>query len=120
MSVDWNAVPPPVTTIAWRLCHIGGPILGMRVSNHFGDGTWDVTMVDWPGTAAALDYVDDAYEARKAGIASLGEQGLAKAVGPSEGPYADRSHAALILHISREVIHHGRGGRVRDLYLARD
>jgi hypothetical protein len=121
---DWQVpepVPPPVTTIAWRLCHIGGPVLGMRVSNHFGAGTWDVTMVDWPGTAAAaLDYVDDAYEAWTAGIATLDEQALARPVGPSEGPYADRSYAALILHISREVIHHGAEvALLRDLYRAR-
>lgn len=121
---DWRypePVPPPVTTIAWRLCHIGGPILGMRVSNHFGDGTWDVRMVDWPGTAsAALDFVDDAYEAWKTGIAGLDEQGLAKAVGPAEGPFADRSYAALILHINREIIHHGAEvSLLRDLYRSR-
>jgi hypothetical protein len=28
--------PPPVTTIAWRMAHIAGPVLGIRASNHFG------------------------------------------------------------------------------------
>ena len=64
---------------------------------------------------------DDAYEAWTAGIATLDEQGLANPVGPSEGPYADRSYAALILHISREVIHHGAEvALLRDLYRARN
>jgi hypothetical protein len=112
--------PPPVTTIAWRLCHIAGPVLGMRVSNHFGDGTWDVELVDWPGTADdALALLDDTYDAWRGGIADLGDEGLAKAVGPAEGPFAERSYAALILHIHREVIHHGAEvALLRDLYRA--
>ena len=121
---DWDFPepdPPPVTTIAWRLCHIAGPVLGMRVSNHFGDGSWDVTMVEWPGTAeAALAAVDDAYDAWRTGIAGLDEEALGEPVGAVEGPYADRTYAALILHISREVIHHGAEvALLRDLYRAR-
>ncbi|MDV7268912.1 DinB family protein, partial [Rhodococcus oxybenzonivorans] len=37
---------------------------------------------------------------------------------PSEGPFADRSMAALVLHVNREVIHHGAEiALLRDLYL---
>ena len=42
-----------------------------------------------------------------AGVPSLDEAGLARPVGPAEGPWQDRSYAALVLHINREVIHHG-------------
>jgi hypothetical protein len=63
--------PAPVTTIAWRLGHVG-----------------------------------------------LSDGELARPVGSSEGPFADRSLAALVLHINREVIHHGAEiALLRDLYL---
>lgn len=38
-TIDWvrpEPQPPPVTTIAWRLCHIGSG-LTLRVNHHFGD-----------------------------------------------------------------------------------
>jgi hypothetical protein len=121
---DWQVpepAPAPVTTIAWRLCHLVGPVVGMRISNHFGDATWDVQLVDWPATADdALALLDDTYDAWRDGVAGLGDEGLAKAVGPAEGPHADRTFAALILHINREVIHHGAEvALLRDLYRAR-
>ena len=37
--------------------------------------------------------------------------------GPAEGPYADYPFIALILHINREMIHHGAEiACIRDLY----
>ena len=45
---------------------------------------------------------------------------LARPCGPAEGPYADYPMAALVLHINREVIHHGAEvALLRDLYRAR-
>ncbi len=38
---------------------------------------------------------------------SLGPEGMARPCGPAEGPYADEPMATLVLHISRELIHHG-------------
>jgi hypothetical protein len=50
----------------------------------------------------------------------LGTDGLARPCGASEGPYANRPMAALVLHINREVIHHGAEvALLRDLYLRR-
>lgn len=98
--------PPPFTTIAWRLGHIGA-LLRMRVSNHFGDASFDVRAVDWPGSAdAGISFVADAYHDWKSAVATLDEAALAQRCGPTEGPYADRSMAALVLHINREVLHH--------------
>jgi hypothetical protein len=55
-----------------------------------------------------------------AGVRSLGEEGLAQAVGPAEGPYAALPYATLVLHINREVIHHlAEVLTLRDLYRAR-
>ena len=51
---------------------------------------------------------------------SLGEEGLGRPCGPAEGPFAHAPLAALVLHINREVIHHGAEVcLLRDLYLQR-
>ena len=51
---------------------------------------------------------------------ALGEDGLARPCGPAEGPYAREPMATLVLHIHREVIHHGAEvALLRDLYRAR-
>ena len=43
---------------------------------------------------------------------------LARPVGAAEGPFAESSMAGLVLHISREAIHHGAEiCLLRDLYL---
>jgi hypothetical protein len=113
--------PEPFTTIAWRMCHIGGGVLGFRASNHFGDGTRaDESAVDWPGTAAdAIAFVEDAYQRWMTGLESLPDAGYARPCGPAEGPYADHPFATLVLHISREVFHHAAEvATLRDLYRA--
>jgi hypothetical protein len=54
-------------------------------------------------------------------VRALGEEGLAEPCGPSEGPWADAPKADLVLHIHREVIHHGAEiALLRDLYRWRD
>jgi hypothetical protein len=64
--------------------------------------------VDWPASAqAAIAYVEDGYSRWMAGVRSLDAEALAAAIGPAEGPWAARSFAQLVLHISREVMHHG-------------
>jgi hypothetical protein len=113
--------PPPVTTIAWRLIHIAAPCLGERAENHFGEGwpAWDD--IEWPATAAAaLDYVDHWYARWLEGVQRLGDDGMARMVGDAEGPWAEHPYAGLVLHINREVIHHGAEvALLRDLYRAR-
>lgn len=43
--------------------------------------------------------------------------GLGQAIGPAEGPWADHSMAELVLHINREMLHHGAEIALpRDLY----
>lgn len=50
----------------------------------------------------------------------LDDTGLAQPCGPAEGPWADLPMAALVLHINREVIHHGAEiALLRDLWRAR-
>jgi hypothetical protein len=122
---DFDHPPPdpePVTTIAWRIGHIAIGCLGMRASNHFGDGSVSYASTDWPLDAAGgLRLLDHHYDAWMAGVRSLDLVGLARPCGPAEGPFADYPFAALVLHINREVIHHGAElALLRDLYLRRD
>jgi DinB superfamily len=108
--------PPPVTTIAWRLSHIAGPILANRNANHFSGPSFDIQTFAWPGSAqAALDLIDDGYARWSAGVQALDEAALARDVGHIEPWPAPM--AALVLHINREVIHHGAEiACIRDLY----
>lgn len=112
--------PPPVTTIAWRLAHIVVGVLGMRVASHFGGPPVDYQSHAYAGTAAdALAQLDDAHAAWVGGVRGLDAAALAAPCGPAEGPYAELSMAALVLHINREVIHHGAEvSLLRDLYRA--
>jgi hypothetical protein len=120
--IDWAPEPPdlaPVTTIAWRLCHIAGPCLWMRWNHHFGDGTWTPIRDDWPTTAAAgLQYLDEGYHRWRDAITTHPER-LTEPTGDAEGPYADLPFATLVLHLTREICHHGGEiGTLRDLYRA--
>lgn len=112
--------PPPVTTIAWRIGHLIVGIFGMRNAGHFGGEPVDYPTADYPGNATdALTALDAGYDAWCNGVRGLGAAGLAEPAGPSEGPYADSSMAMLVLHINREVIHHGAEiALLRDLYRA--
>jgi DinB family protein len=121
--------PPPVTTIAWRLLHIAVGCFATRTSTFFGDGSvpGDATMADprhaptdLPGTATdALAFLESTYQRWHDAIAVLDEEALCAPLGPRGGPYADDPMAGLIVHINREVMHHG--GEIcllRDLYRA--
>ena len=110
--------PEPVTTIAWRLAHIIVGVFAARVASHFGGAPADWATWEYAPTAEqALKQLDQAHDAWISGIRGLGASGLAHPVGPAEGPFAESSMAALVLHINREVIHHGAEiSLIRDLY----
>jgi hypothetical protein len=112
--------PPPVTTIAWRLAHLIVGVFGARNAGHFGGPPADYPTWEYAGTAEeALRQLDAGYAGWVAGVRTLDETGLAAPCGPSEGPWADHSMAELVLHVNREVIHHGAEiALLRDLYRA--
>lgn len=113
--------PPPVTTIAWRLAHLVVGVFGARNASHFGGPEDSYESHDYPGTAAgALAQLDDAHDRWMAGVRSLDADALARPCGPAEGPFGHLPMATLVLHIHREVIHHGAEvALLRDLYLHR-
>lgn len=114
--------PPPVTTIAWRLGHVIVGVLGARIASHLGGPPVDYQTFHYAGTAEeALAQLDDGYQTWSGGVESLGASELARPCGPTEGPFAERPLAALVLHVNREVIHHGAEvALLRDLYLRRE
>ena len=113
--------PAPVTTIAWRLGHILVGVLAARSASHFGGPEASYDSWDYAGTAdQALAQLDREYARWRDGVAALGAEGMARPCGPAEGPYAEVPLAALVLHINREMIHHGAEiALLRDLYAHR-
>jgi hypothetical protein len=120
---------PPVTTIAWRMMHLAANCFWNRYQAFFGDqdAPADLDMfdprflpADLPGTAAGgTAFLEDAYRRWHRSIAALDEATLREPLGVRGGPYAEDSMAALIVHISREAMHHGGEiGALRDLYRA--
>lgn len=120
-GVDFSYPPPqpePFTTIAWRLAHVIIGVLAMRSHSHFGGPA--ASYETWPyatDAATALKQLDEEKDRWTAGVRGLSDADLDKPCGPAEGPYADYPMSVLVLHINREVIHHGAEiSLIRDLY----
>jgi len=120
-GVDFAYPPPepaPFTTIAWRMAHVIVGVLAARNHSHFGGPpadyeTWDYAL----DAGSALRQLDDAYAGWINGVRKLDDDGLAAPVGEAEGQWAAEPMTTLILHINREVIHHGAEiACIRDLY----
>jgi hypothetical protein len=120
-AIDFTYPPPqpePFTTIAWRLAHVIVGVLAMRNHSHFDGPPADYQSWNYATDAkTALQQLDDAYANWITGVRGLSDDDLNRPCGPAEGPYADYPLTALILHINREVIHHGAEiACIRDLY----
>lgn len=100
--------PAPVTTIAWRLAHVVVGVLAVRSAAHAGGPPASYETWDYAGTAtAALAQLDTEMERWVEHVSSLDAAQLVAPCGPSEGPWADEPFAALVLLVTREVVHHG-------------
>lgn len=130
MRVDEGEAEPPITTIAWRIMHITVGCFFIRASTFFGDGSVpaDADMFDprhqpaeLPATAAgALELLESSYRWWHDGVLSLDEEQLVAPLGPRGSWFAEDPMANLVLHINREVMHHGGEiGLMRDLYRIR-
>ncbi|MFE6667544.1 DinB family protein [Streptomyces sp. NPDC057697] len=99
-------VPPPFTTIAWRLGHVIVGVLAARNAAHFGAPAASYETWEYAGSAAtALDQLRTQLDVWLEGVSGLGEAGLRVPVGEKE-PFPEVSMADLVLHIHRELIHH--------------
>ena len=119
-----------VPTLAWRLMHIAVGCFHTRASTFFGDGSVpaEADMFDprhrpamIPSTAdAALKFLSDSYRWWVGGLSALTPQEMATPLGSRGGWFAQDPMSGLVLHINREVMHHGGEiGLLRDLYAAR-
>jgi len=123
-TIDFAYPPPkpePFTTIAWRLAHVIVGVFAMRSNNHFDGPPADYQSWSYaPDADTALTQLDKEYHRWIAGVQKLTDEDLQRPCGPAEGPYAEHSMAELVLHINREVIHHGAEiACTRDLYTHR-
>ncbi|MBX7452114.1 DinB family protein [Mycolicibacterium sp. 3033] len=119
--VDFAFPPPrpePFTTIAWRMAHMIVGVLAMRSHSHFQGPPADYS--SWiyaTDSADALAQLDDEYDRWMRGVRGLDSDALARPCGSAEGPYGERPTMTLVLHINREMIHHGAEiACIRDLY----
>jgi hypothetical protein len=114
--------PVPVTTIAWRLGHLGGTAVGSLANRRFGDGTLTTEQIAFPRHAGEVTgFLDEQYRPWRAGLAGLSPGQWTEPLGPSWGPFAEANTVDLVLHVLDEVIHHGAEvGLLRDLYSHRD
>ena len=110
---------PPVTTIAWRMVHVGRDVFGRRARAHadmFDPRHWP----DAPITAeGGLAMLEEGYRSWRAGIERLDDESLLRPIGPKGAGFAEFPMAALVTHLSREAMAHG--GEIcllRDLYRA--
>lgn len=110
--------PAPVTTIAWRLGHILVGVLGARIAGHFGGEPHDYRSYAYPGSAdEALERLDALHRAWVDGVNSWSDEDLQIPVGDLEPGFEEEPRATLVLHIHRELIHHGAEiALLRDLY----
>ncbi|MEV0891486.1 DinB family protein [Promicromonospora sp. MEB111] len=119
---------PPVTTIAWRMVHVGRDVFGRRARALFGptDAPPDADMFDarhWPEAPVTADgglaVLEEGYRSWQAGIAALDDESLMRPIGPKGVAFAEFPMAALVTHLNREAMAHG--GEIcllRDLYRA--
>jgi DinB superfamily len=113
--------PAPVTTIAWRIGHIGLTFIGFG-DRLFADGKITLADVEFaPSAAAARAFLDRTYHAYwRDRIGTLSQQQWWSPIGASFGPYKDLCTTDLTLHVLDERIHHAAEiGVLRDLYRQR-
>jgi hypothetical protein len=125
--------PPPLTTIGWRLAHIGLMLAG-RTTGYFPEHApepWGVAKhvhtTPFPIAAdAGIAFVERWWTGWRTGLVAAGEAALWQPYGGVEGSYPEMQLAAddpfigMVLHTHRELIHHGAEiAALRDLYLAR-
>ena len=91
--------------------------------SHFGGPEVDYASFDYAGTAdEALTQLDEAYAAWTAGVRGLGRGGPRASPAARARVRGQSTRAStLVLHINRELIHHGAEiALLRDLYAHRN
>ncbi|MDF1489696.1 ankyrin repeat domain-containing protein [Tessaracoccus caeni] len=124
--------PPvaPITTIAWRMAHVGRDVFGKRARALFlhWDAPDEATMFDdvfWPEplpltAEGGLELLQQGYSLWRGALAEMNDEMILEELGPRGGPYEKDSIAALAMHLNREMMAHGAEiCLLRDLYRAK-
>jgi hypothetical protein len=120
---DWRSPPPvpaPVTTIAWRMTHMTDMFL-LRANHHFGGRSLSDADMRPAGTAdEGIARLEAGWASWSEGMAGIDDAFLAtRSEGPPGTMDGEFAFSAVILHVNREMIHHGAEVAVlRDLFLA--
>lgn len=113
--------PSPLTTVAWRLCHIVDVLTGGHNAPWLGvPTTTEARWVGEPATAsAALERLDEAYAVFRSLLSTVDRSTLVDAIGEVSRFYGDSTRLAFALHLLDELIHHAAEvGTMRDVYRA--
>jgi hypothetical protein len=113
--------PPPITTIAWRIGHIGLTFIGYG-DRLFADGNLTLEDVEFaPSATEAVSFLNSTYQDYwREGIGTLSHERWWGSIGPAFGSYARLSTTDLALHVLDELTHHAAEvGLLRDLYRQR-
>jgi hypothetical protein len=113
----------PVTTIAWRMCHIGDFLRAERNARWLGREPVQLDAdIRHPTIAAGgVEYVDASWGSWQRLVSSLTPDEMWEPIGPIGGLYGSSERIAFVIHIMDELIHHAAEvGVMRDLYSARD
>ncbi len=127
---DWppgslGETTPPVTTIGWRMAHLGLGCFLNRWHTYFGEPIdWEVQ--PFPDNATdALAFLEEWKKRWRASLVDAGEEFLWSPLGDREGDVEVMQLGKndpvinLVLHMNREVMHHGAEiSLLRDLYRA--
>jgi hypothetical protein len=108
---DWqdpDPDPAPVTTIAWRLWHVASDCLADYLRHSDVPRPIAVAGRAWYGEVEpALADLRASATAFRSTMAALGEDGIWSPMGPRWGRYGDEPWAALLVHATDELSHHG-------------
>jgi hypothetical protein len=113
--------PTPLTTIAWRICHIVDVLIGPHHAAWLGVAPPPEAQTSGePATAqAAIRRLDWAYDRMRGVVSSVDSATLADPMGLIARRYAESTRMAFVLHLLDELIHHGAEvGTMRDVYRA--
>ncbi len=117
MDEDRGIDPAPVTTIAWRLWHIGSDCFAEYTKRFAGepdarlDATWTMD------TGEAIERLQSSWSDFRATLAGFDD--WFTQLGDGFGPWHRHCIADFAMHASNELVHHGAEiALLRDLYRA--
>lgn len=113
-----DPVPPPFTTIAWRMWHMGPDCLDSYSSRLFGTNGTGIDDRSWTMSAdEAWALLERSFRNFRAGIATSTPEQMMEPIGDAFGPFAHKNRIDLALHAEREIVHHGAEiALLRDLF----